>query len=177
MCVAESFGMNVISRSFARVFLLSAIGLATASTTAGCSTTPVTVKDVAVTRPLPASNKVMLVVDTSSNNERGEAAALEAGLTKELRRGGYVLEKGGLTVHAKIVELHRGSTIANVLTGVLAGTDYADVAVAIDDPTGRRLMSFTVRGEALDKRYRQLDQALSENVPASIREELDKARN
>lgn len=176
-CVAERGGMNALFRAFSRALLVPAIVLATASATAACSTTPVTVKDVTVARPIPASNKVVLIVDTSVNSERGEAAALEAGLTRELRSAGYVFEKGGLTVHARIVEIHRGSAIANAVGGALAGTDHADVAVAVDDPAGKRLMSFTVRGEALDKRYRQLDQALSENVPVSIREELAKARN
>lgn len=142
---------------------------------AACSSRA-TVGPVTVTHHPPASvKKVVVAVDKTKNNEKGEAIALENGLVREFRRAGYEVTDGGLTLQAEIAEIHRGSTFANVAGGMGAGSDHADVVVRVTDGDGSELLSFAVRGKVLDKRYRELHEALNEDVPQSIREEIEKA--
>lgn len=116
-----------------------------------------------------------VIVDQSNNNERGEALTLQNGLVRELRSAGYRVGEGGLSVTARIREVGRGNTFANVAGGMGAGSDHVDVDVEVADEAGKQLMAFTVRGKAVDKRYRELSEVLAEDVPRKIREEIQSA--
>jgi len=141
----------------------------------GCSST-VGVRNMNVVQAPPAAvTKVAVSVDKARNNDQGEAVALENGLTREFRNAGYELAAGGLSVQAEIIELKRGSTVANVIIGLGAGSDYADVACRVSDSTGKQLMSFVVHGTVVDKRYRELNGVLSEYVPQAILKEIKEA--
>jgi len=80
--------------------------------------------------------------------------------------------EGGLSVRAQILGVRRGSTIAKSVMGMGIGADHVDVAVEVRDASGQRLLAFTVQGEAVDERYRDLHDVLSEDVPRKIREQL-----
>jgi hypothetical protein len=141
----------------------------------GCSSS-VRASPIVAQSPTPRTNKITLLVDKSTNDVRGESTALENGLIREFRTAGYEVGQAGLVVHASLVDVERGSTIANVIGGLGMGSDHADVAVRVEDASGRPLLAFSLRATAIDKRYRQLDQVLSEDVPRKIREELEKNR-
>lgn len=138
-------------------------------------TSTANVRNVAVASPPPATTRLAVSVEPAEMFERGEATTLQNGLVREFRSAGYVLGDGGFTVHARIIGVSRGSTIANATVGMGIGRDSADVAVEVEDAEGKRLMSFTVHGEALDKRYTDLHDVLAEDVPEKIREQLQLA--
>lgn len=143
--------------------------------TAACSSTA-SVQSVRTTTPPPAATRTLAVsVDKDANDERGEATTLERALVNELRGAGYRMGEGGLRVRARVVHVHRGSTIVNVTSGLGSGSDSADVAVRVEDPAGKELLAFVVRGRAVDKRYRDLHQVLAEDVPRAIREQLERS--
>ena len=71
--------------------------------------------------------------------------------------------------------LSRGSTEANVIIGLGAGKDYADVRVDLCNKSGQSLMSFVVHGSVIDKRYRQLDEVLYNYVADRIVREIKSA--
>lgn len=150
--------------------LLGSCALATA-----CSSTA-NVKSIRVASAPPVSATTFAVsVDQSKNNDRGEALTLENGLRREFRSAGYQVGDGGLSVTAQIREIDRGNTFANVAGGMGAGSDHVDVDVQVTDRAGRPLMAFSVRGTAVDKRYRDLSEVLTEDVPRRIREEIQNA--
>ena len=141
----------------------------------GCSST-VKVRNRSVVQAPPVGvTKAVVLVNKARNNDQGEATALENGLLREFRNAGYEASSGGLMVSAEITEIERGSTVANVLIGMGAGSDHADVSVLVDDATGKRLMSFVVRGKVVDKRYRELGGVLAEYVPQAILREIREA--
>lgn len=152
------------------VVLLASCALATA-----CSSTA-NVKSIHVASAPPASATTFAVsVDQSKNNDRGEALTLQNGLLREFRSAGYQVGEGGLSVTAQIREVDRGNTFANVAGGMGAGSDHVDVDVQVKDGAGKQLMAFTVRGTAVDKRYRDLSEVLTEDLPRKIREEIQSA--
>jgi hypothetical protein len=152
------------------VVLIGSCALATA-----CSSTA-NVRSIHVASAPPASpTKLAVSVDQSKNNDRGEALALQNGLLREFRSAGYEAGEGGLSVTAQIKEVDRGSTLANVAVGMGAGNDHVDVDVQVSDHDGKQLMAFTVRGTAVDKRYRNLTDVLNEDLPRKIRKEIQSA--
>lgn len=140
-----------------------------------CSST-VSVSNMSVLQAPPAATtKVAVSVDKTKNNDQGEAVALENGLIREFKNAGYELAASGLSVQAEITEISRGSTVANVLIGMGAGADRADVAVRVSDAAGKQLIAFVVRGKVVDKKYRELSGVLNAYVSQAIVSEIKKA--
>ena len=155
--------------------LVGAVLMAVVGTAAGCSSS-VQVNEVKIDEaPAASPAKVVIEVDLTKNNEQGEAVTLENGLKREFRSAGYEVLPGNLTVRCEIVELHRGSTVANVLIGLGAGGDHADIRVQVVDSSGSQRMSFLVRGSVHDKRYRELHEVIGQYVAHRIVEEVTKA--
>ena len=153
----------------------AALALGMVFSVVGCSSSATTSRVVAQART-PKTNKVSIRIEKSTNDVRGESTALENGLIREFRGAGYEVGQAGIVIHVSLVGIQRGTTIANVVVGMGVGSDDADVAVRVEDATGRVLLSFSVHASAVDKRYRQLDQVLAEEVPRKIRQELEKNR-
>ena len=164
---------RAMSRGAASWMARVAMSLVMAFSVVGCSSSATT-SGVVVQSPAPKTNKVSIRVEKSTNDTRGESSALENGLIREFRGAGYEVGQAGTVIHASLARVERGSTIANVVVGLGVGSDDADVVVRVEDASGRPLLSFLVRASAVDKKYRQLDQVLSEEVPRKIRQELEK---
>ncbi len=162
-------------RGAAKWMASAALALGLVFSVVGCSSSATTSRVVAQA-PTPKTNKVSIRVEKSTHDVRGESTALENGLIREFRGAGYEVGQAGIVIHVSLVGIERGTTIANVVVGMGVGRDDADVAVRVEDATGRVLLSFSVHASAVDKRYRQLDQVLSEEVPRKIRQELEKNR-
>ena len=166
---------RVMIRGAGKWMASAALALGMVFSVVGCSSSATTSRVVAQART-PKTNKVSIRIEKSTNDVRGESTALENGLIREFRSAGYEVGEAGIVIHVSLVGIERGTTIANVVVGMGVGSDDADVAVRVEDATGRVLLSFSVHASAVDKRYRQLDQVLAEEVPRKIRQELEKNR-
>lgn len=148
--------------------------LACLAVTACSSTTSVRGLTIA-SAPPAAIKRIAIVVDQTTNNEQGEASALQTGLLREFRGAGYEIGDGGLSVRAKIIMKERGSTLGNVMVGMGVGSDEAEALVEVTDSSGNLLIAFTVNGEALDKRYTSLHEVIANQIPRKIRKQLQDA--
>lgn len=164
-----------LSSHLRRVVIVVSLSLAMVFALGGCSSSATT-RNVVAQSPTPRTNKLSIRVEKSTNDVRGESTALENGLIREFRSAGYDVGEPGIVVRASLGRIERGSTIVNVVGGLGMGSDEADVAVLVEDAGGRPLLSFVVHAHAIDKRYRQLDQVLSEEVPRKIRQQLESNR-
>ena len=130
---------------------------------AGCSST-VDVKNVrASSSPDFSIQSVDLLVDTTRNNERQEASALETGLRIQLGKAGYRIEQG----HLKLL-------VAITALGI---KETADVSVQVLDSRGSEVMTFSVNAAVVDRRYRDLNEVLQKFVAKEIVKQLAKGRD
>lgn len=161
------FNLSLFFRTSTLVLLFAA-----AISSGGCASTA-SVHDVVRTHSLETSRRdLVLTIDKTQHNERGEATALENGLARELARAGYRVGNQGLVVHAKVTDVRRGNDVANAMVGLGAGQDTVDVAVRVVEPNGKQVVAFSVRGAAVDKRYSDLNEVLAEDVPKRIVQQL-----
>lgn len=137
----------------------------------GCST--MDVEQLKVSGARPDTRDLTIVVDKTAFNEGGEAVAIENGLKRKFTNSGYRLIGNGLELRARIVKLTRGNTTANYFFGMLAGTDVVELKVELFGQSREQLMSFNVKSEILDKRYADLQSALTEDIPLKVVEQVN----
>lgn len=132
----------------------------------GCTT--VNVAQMQVMAPRQEIKELNINVDKNSFNEGGEAVALENGLKRHFSLNGYRLAESGHSLNARIVNLSRGSKIANTLVGLGVGKDAIEIEVKLINKSNDTLISFNVIGEVIDKRYAEVREMLADSLPEEI---------
>lgn len=136
----------------------------------GCTT--VNVGQMQVMSPRQEIKTLNINVDKNAFNEGGEAVALENGLKRHFARHGFRLSENGHELHARIVNLSRGSKIANTLVGLGVGKDVIEIEVKLINQSNATLLSFNIIGEVIDKRYAEVREMLADELPEKIVERI-----
>jgi hypothetical protein len=144
----------------------AAISLGLIFLIAGCTT--VNVAQLKVMAPRQEINGLRINVDKHSFNEEGEAVALENGLKRKFNLHGYRVGEKGHELQARIINISRGSKIANSILGLGVGKDVVEIEVKILNTENMPLISFNVVGEVLDKRYAEVREMLSDTLPEQV---------
>ena len=132
----------------------------------GCTT--VNVEQMKVMAPRQDIKGLIINVDKNAFNEEGEAVALENGLRRKFSLHGYRVGEKGHELQARIINISRGSKIANTLVGLGVGKDVVEIEVKILNTENTPLISFNVVGEVLDKRYAEVREMLSDTLPEQV---------
>lgn len=147
-------------------YLSLLLSLLILSAISGCTT--MEVEKLIVKSARPDTRDLNIKVDKNSFNDAGEAVALENGLRRQFVIGGYRVIEDGLELRARIKNLVRGNTLANVFIGMGVGRDAVEVEVELRGKANEILLSFTVKSEVMDKRYADLNTVLTETLPAKV---------